>query len=302
MKRTIQAAWLAFREGLSQASLQRTPEPTPDMSELANVLAFHAEGSEHGALLGVYQFNARQIHCLAPEGGTIVDLGCGSGQCLGYIARRRPDLRIIGMDLSEEMVNVGNAMLRKQRLSDRVELRVGDMTTFVTKVPKQVHLITSIFSLHHLPTREDLHACLREIEQIRGTHRAGLWIFDHARPRRRDTANRFPSVFTPLAPAAFNADSTNSLIAAWSFEELHTAITSTIGGEVESSFARLLRLYQIHWAKGPSVDAMKARLWQEPESIPKLALRDANGLAGLFGKLPEGKTRKNGGRGPRSPT
>jgi len=169
VKRTIQAAWLALREGLSKPTLDREPEPTPDMSGAPNVEAFHAAGSEQGVLLGVYHFNARQIHRLAPKAGTVVDLGCGSGQCLGYVARRRPDLRIIGFDISERMVDVGNEMLRKEGLFDRVELRVGDMTAFRAQLPKHVDLITSIFSLHHLPTSGDLHACLLEVGWIRRT-------------------------------------------------------------------------------------------------------------------------------------
>lgn len=289
MTRTIQAAWLALREGLSQSTLRRKAEPTPDMSDEENVQAFHAEGSEQGALLGVYHFNARAVHSLVPEGGTVVDLGCGSGQFLRYLARRRPDLRLVGLDLSEKMVSVGKAMLREQGLSDRVELRVGDMTVFSAKVPAVVHLMTSIFALHHLPTSTDLYACLREIERVRRRHTAGFWIFDHARPKRPDTAERFPGVFTPCAAPAFNADSTNSLIASWSFEELRSALTEAIGDEFESSLARLLRLYQVHWKVGRLPSAANAPGWLEPR-LPKSALKDANSLAGLFGRLPKGKT------------
>ena len=107
---------------------------------------------------------------------------------------------MVGLDLSEKMVSVGNAMLDEDGLSDRIELRVADMTSFATQVPAEVHLVTSIFSLHHLPTGADLRACLGEIERVRGRCRAGLWIFDHARPRRRDTAERFPPCSRPPLP------------------------------------------------------------------------------------------------------
>ena len=287
MKRTLHAAWLALQESLSRPTLQRNPEPTPDMRDAANVLAFHAQGAEEGALLGVYHFNAKQIHKLVPEGGTVVDLGCGSGQCLGYLAQCRPDLHLVGLDLSEKMVDVGTAQLKAQGLSERVELRVGNMTSFVSQVPRQVHLVTSIFSLHHLPTHVHLKACLGQIAQIQLEQGAGFWIFDHVRPRRRQTADRFPAVFTPAASPEFNTDSTNSLIASWSFEELCSALTTAFGPSVQGALARVLRLYQVHWCEhGLPVDP-PSRLWHTPQSAhDDRILKDAAGLAALFGKLP----------------
>ena len=119
--------------------------------------------------------------------------------------------------------------------------------------------------------------------------RRGVWIFDHARPRRRATAERFPGIFTPVASPTFKADSTNSLIASWSFEELRNAITGTLGSGIESQLARWLRLYQVHWAPGRSRDP--AGPWPDEESISDSARADANGLSGLFATLP-GETRQ----------
>ncbi len=285
MNRTYQAAKLALHEALSRRTLERRPEPTSDMSGRENVDAFHAQGAESGALLGVYHFNARQIHALVPERGIVVDLGCGSGQCLRYIAESRPDLRLLGFDLSEPMVEVGNAMLREAGLAERVTLRVGDMTTFASDVPRDVSLVTSIFSLHHLPTAELLEACLRQIDEVRERHGAGYWIFDHARPRSLVTASRFPHVFTPDASPAFNADSTNSLIASWSYDELLTRIDANIGGTNEHACARVLPLYQVHWMRGPRAPA-NPTMWRQSQSLPTQARRDADSLARLFGALP----------------
>src|SRR3712207_7224483 len=52
--------------------------------------------------LGVHTFAARAISRLLPEGGTCVDLGCGSGRLLSRLARGRPDATIIGFDLRSE--------------------------------------------------------------------------------------------------------------------------------------------------------------------------------------------------------
>lgn len=286
MMRTIRAAGLALCEALSKPTLERTPEPTAGMSDLDSVQAFHAAGADDGPLLGVYHFNARAVHTLAPAGATVVDLGCGSGQCLRYLALRRPDLRILGFDLSQEMVAAGRAMLREHALADRVELQVGDMTTFSNQAPARVDLVTSIFSLHHLPTRQDLYACLREIARLRDQHGTAFWVFDHARPRRRGTAQSFPRVFTPDASPAFNADSTNSLIAAWSFHELRAAMAEVFGRSAQDCLASLLRLYQVHWAEAASAVAVDPALWQRPVEQAEATLRDAEALRGLFKRLP----------------
>jgi SAM-dependent methyltransferase len=225
------------------------------------------------------------VHALAPAGATVVDLGCGSGQFLRYFAERRPDLHLVGLDLSGPMVTLGNAMLSEAGLSGRVELRVGDMTAFATAVPGRVHVVNSLFALHHLPTRVHLLQCLREIAEVRGRHGAAVWIFDHVRPRRRDTAERFPGVFTPFASPAFNADSTRSLIASWSFDELCTAIGDAAIDGVESCAAHLLRLYQVHWARG-AVDPAPESAWRAPSAGGPATPRDADQLARLFRRLP----------------
>ena len=90
-------------------------------------------------------------------------------------------------------------------------------------------------------------------------------------------------MFTPSASPAFNADSTNSLIAAWSFEELCSAIAGTIHDKVQSSLARVLRLYQVHWSapRPQGATGTMAPLWREPDSLPRSTLSDAKSLEAL---------------------
>lgn len=286
MKQTVRAALLAFREAFGAPDLERTPEPSSAMSDREGVMAFHQAGDRAGVLTGVYEFNARCVSALAPRGTTVLDLGCGSGQCAAHLAARRPDLRLIGIDLSPPMVEVGNEMLARRGLSDRVELRVGDMTTFSRAILERIGVITSIFSLHHLPGRAELDACLGEIEKLRARDGASLWIFDHARPRKRATAERFPAVFTPSADAAFNLDSRNSLIASWSFSELRDACQSASGATVRSELAKLLPLYQIHWVPLAEPARVEHDLWRETDALTDQARREAKSLRGLFAALP----------------
>ena len=92
--------WMLLREFFSKPQLQRQPEPTAEMDDLQNVEAFHAQGSVvTGTLLPIYHFNAFATSHLLPANATLVDLGSGSGRYLAYLAQRRPDIHIIGLEL-----------------------------------------------------------------------------------------------------------------------------------------------------------------------------------------------------------
>jgi hypothetical protein len=183
------------------------------------------------------------------------------------------------------MVRSGREMLARRGLDERVHLVVGDMRDFRTSVRGRIDLLSSIFSLHHLPTYDDLIACLREAAVAITTQEARLWIFDHARPRREGTARRFPEIFTPDASSAFKLDSCNSLKASWSFHELRKALGSTLDVPVNSSLARLLPLYQVHWLGQWRTDS-ESGPWKPPASLLASARRDAESLAKLFNHLP----------------
>src|SRR5438132_11402663 len=83
------------------------------------------EYDEFGAAgeIPIHHFNALAISRLLPRGGTLLDLGCGSGRLLARLAHGRPDIRVIGIDLSEPMLETGRQLLEREGLNDRVELR-----------------------------------------------------------------------------------------------------------------------------------------------------------------------------------
>ncbi len=63
----------------------------------------------------------------AGEGETILEVGFGTGRCLADLANAvGPSGRVLGVDLSERMVEHARELIAKQRLEDRVELHCGD--------------------------------------------------------------------------------------------------------------------------------------------------------------------------------
>ncbi len=245
------------------------------------------------ALLPIYYFNALSIGGMAPGGAHVIDLGCGTGRFLAYLAARRPDLRITGVDFAPEMVRVGQNHLARAGLEGRVRLIHGDMRECRKLAPGRADLVSSIFSLHHLAARDDLLACLREIAATIDADRAALWIFDHARPRRWRTAEEVPEIFTPGASPAFREDSRNSLCASWSFAELGAALRETLPLGFHGAQSRLLPLYQIHWTE--PLAAADLGQWVEDRDLAPALRREAQLLALLFRRKPRNPA---GGRRP----
>jgi len=105
------------------------------------------EGSRHAALMdGVYR-RQRHIYDLTrkyyllgrdrmiaglgvPEGGTVLELGCGTGRNIVLAARRYPMARFFGLDISSAMLETASASVAQERIAARVKLAQGDATAF----------------------------------------------------------------------------------------------------------------------------------------------------------------------------
>jgi SAM-dependent methyltransferase len=256
---------MLIRENLVAGELQRRPEEHLVMDAPEQADAWHAQGADDGPILPVYHLNALACGRLTPLGGTVVDLGCGSGRFAAYLARQRPDLRVVGLDLSAPMVEIGNAALGEAGLANRVQLRQGDMTAFARELPPQTALINCLFAIHHLPGLEQVERCLIEMRDAWERTGCGFWILDLVRPRHASTAVDYPRVFTPDAPEVFRTDSTNSLVAAYSHDDLASVVERIFAGAgVKTARARILPLYQAFWRAGTSLQDRQGGLAQHP--------------------------------------
>ncbi|WP_432287893.1 class I SAM-dependent methyltransferase [Aminobacter sp. BA135] len=73
----------------------------------------------------------RMISELAPpKGGTVLELGCGTGRNLILAAKRYPNAHFYGLDISAEMLATARASIARAGLSDRISLAQADATSF----------------------------------------------------------------------------------------------------------------------------------------------------------------------------
>lgn len=91
-----------------------------------------------------------------PPGGTVVDLGCGTGTLALLIQSARPDVRVIGVDVDPKVLDIARGKIA--RAGATIELRQGTLQEAGLD-PGSVDRVLSSLVLHHL-TREEKVASL----------------------------------------------------------------------------------------------------------------------------------------------
>jgi S-adenosylmethionine-diacylgycerolhomoserine-N-methlytransferase len=65
-----------------------------------------------------------------PAGGTVLEVGCGTGRNLIAVAKRYPGARLFGLDISEAMLTTARAKVAAAGFADRITLKQADATDF----------------------------------------------------------------------------------------------------------------------------------------------------------------------------
>ena len=73
----------------------------------------------------------RMLDELRPgDGQTVLEVGCGTGRNLILAAKRYPNARFYGFDISNEMLATARQSIAKAGMSDRITVGQGDATAF----------------------------------------------------------------------------------------------------------------------------------------------------------------------------
>jgi S-adenosylmethionine-diacylgycerolhomoserine-N-methlytransferase len=65
-----------------------------------------------------------------PPGGTVLEIGCGTARNLICAARRYPNARFVGIDVSEEMLKTARSSIAHNCLAAAIQVAQADATTF----------------------------------------------------------------------------------------------------------------------------------------------------------------------------
>ncbi len=156
----------------------------------------------------------------APEEGFALDLGCGPADVSCRFAKRHPGLVIHGVDGSEAMLAPGRGRIARLGLEQRVKL-------FRILLPNELprphyDIVISNSLLHHLPDPQILWATVKRA----GTPGAPLFAMDLMRPESRRRAEQLTRLYAGGEPEVLRRDFFNSLLAAFTEEEVRRQLQS----------------------------------------------------------------------------
>jgi ubiquinone/menaquinone biosynthesis C-methylase UbiE len=143
----------------------------------------------------------------APRGGTVLDVGAGPGRLAVALGSARPDLSVLAVDISPDMVTVAQHRADEAGLAEQVRVHQADVAD-LPLADRSVDLVISTASFHHW---RDVPAAAREL--LRVVQRDGrIWIYDarFAPWRRLAAALGRPVPRTPISLLFTRADLTGT--------------------------------------------------------------------------------------------
>lgn len=167
----------------------------------------------------------------SPE-ARVLDAGTGPARIPVLMGQRRPQWRIVGIDLSANMLKLGTRHIREAGLEDRIQLQLVD----AKQMPFEDNffdLVVSNSIVHHLPNPLPFFQEIQRVLKPNG----GLFLRDLQRPPDRETVDRLVASIGTDYDAHQTQLFRDSLIAAFTVEEVREMldVAGLDGVEVYSS-------------------------------------------------------------------
>lgn len=125
----------------------------------------------------------------------ILDIATGTADLAILLAKKNPQARIIGMDISEQMLAIGNQKVKKQRLENQIELQLGDAASLPFG-NDTFDAVTCAFGARNF---EDLGKGLSEISRVIKPGGKAC-ILEFSLPERFPIKQVYPLYFNHLLP------------------------------------------------------------------------------------------------------
>jgi ubiquinone/menaquinone biosynthesis C-methylase UbiE len=133
---------------------------------------------------------AYEVLCLFPQGGILIDVGCGSAQLLAHLAPHYDE--VIGIDYSPSMLEAARQRLDAFGLKN-VRLELGDACQFPPSVSR-ADVILSNGVVQYLDP-EEVHLHLRECRRVLSpTGTVGMCVIPETVARLQSIVSLFDGV------------------------------------------------------------------------------------------------------------
>lgn len=160
----------------------------------------------------------REIRKHSPQ-GLLVDAGCGTGSLLQHLAKYFPHLRLIGIDISKEMIATAKHRFLTYKPVNQIQFHEGDIQQLPLPDNSVNFLVTSL-SLHHWSNPPKAMEEIHRVLQPKGK----FLIFDF----RRDNIGliywllRFATRFIVPKPLRQIQEPLGSMLAAYTLTEVES--------------------------------------------------------------------------------
>lgn len=210
------------------ASTTRVPEPASTETP-ALVRSFEAMARFHSFLDRAF---VRRVQLVCSPVGRLLDVGTGPGFVPILLKRQMPHLKVVGVDLSEEMIRRARKNARRAGLYRGIDFVVGDACQLPFRAGA-FDCVVSFHTLHHIP---EPGQALREFR--RATRRSGsVYVSDLRRPEHRLSMLLFQQGLAQMyllvhpGPDQAIRQYRQSLQAAYDREEWHGLFEGVSAGE-----------------------------------------------------------------------
>jgi demethylmenaquinone methyltransferase/2-methoxy-6-polyprenyl-1,4-benzoquinol methylase len=138
-----------------QMSTHTQPIPKSETPGMFSEIAPHYDLLNHVLSLNIDRLWRRKLVRMAnvPKSGSVLDVCTGTGDVAIAFGRRLEYGSVAGLDMSGEMLGIGQAKLRKRRLAGRVSLFEGD-ALLLPFASGSFDAATVAFGLRNLPDYE----------------------------------------------------------------------------------------------------------------------------------------------------
>lgn len=127
---------------------------------------------------------------------TILDLATGTADLAIALAKCNPQAHIIGMDISEKMLEIGKEKVSKKGLANQIELRLGDAAT----LPFESNTFDAVTVAFGVRNFENLEHGLSEIHRVLKPNGQAV-ILEFSMPERFPVKQLYALYFKHLLPA-----------------------------------------------------------------------------------------------------
>ena len=152
----------------------------------------------------------------------VLDLGCGTADLDIELVKQLDDVHILAVDGSSKMLDIARQRIRDEKLSDSIEVKIGRLPNLEI-APGDYDIIVSKDLLHHIPDPLDFW---REVERLSNDNTL-IYVMDLVRPESQGEAKRIVETVAQNEPEILKLDFYNSLLAAFTIEEIKAQIKKT---------------------------------------------------------------------------